>query len=184
MNEAAGSDPPQTSTGDDAKSDPTIHTGRDREAGDGQAGSSGPGPTGEAIDESKLLRALADLDNQRKRFERELDRARSLERAAVARQWLPIVDDLERALDHAGPDDTPLVEGVRAVFDQAVGLLASLGFPRFDDLGKPFDPNRHEAVGVADGSVTPGTVVSVVRPGYEGPGAVLRPAGVVVSRGT
>ena len=137
----------------------------------------------EESDDLPLRRALADLDNLRKRHEREILRVRSLERAAVAAQWLPIVDDLERALDHANVENAPLLEGVRAVHAQAVALLARLGFPRFDDVGKPFDPHRHEAVSVVDDETAPGTVVGVVRPGYDGPGTVLRPAGVVVSRG-
>lgn len=130
-----------------------------------------------------LRRALADLDNLRKRSERELARVRSAERADMAGLWLPIVDDLDRAIQHAGSDDGALVEGVRAVRDQALSLLAGLGFHRFDDIGKPFDPSRHEAVGVLDGEGDPGTVLAVVRPGYDAPGAILRPAGVIVSRG-
>jgi molecular chaperone GrpE len=130
-----------------------------------------------------LRRALADLDNLRKRSERELARVRSAERADMAALWLPIVDDLDRAVQHAGTDDGALVEGVRAVRDQALSLLAGLGFHRFDDIGKPFDPSRHEAVGVLDGEGEPGTVLAVVRPGYDAPGAILRPAGVIVSRG-
>ncbi len=135
-------------------------------------------------DDLPLRRALADLDNLRKRSERELSRARSLERAAVAAEWLPIVDDLERAIEHSNADALALLEGVRAVHEQAVALLARLGFPRFDDMGKPFDPTRHEAVGVIDSDSAAGIVAGVVRPGYDGPGTVLRPAGVVVSRGS
>lgn len=141
-----------------------------------------PVPTAEVADDLTLRRALADLDNLRKRSEREVARVRSIERAEVVAQWLPIVDNLERALEHSGADSAAVVEGVRAVHDQAVALLARLGFPRFDDLGKPFDPGRHEAMGVVDSELAPGTVVGVVRPGYDGPGVVLRPAGVVVSR--
>jgi molecular chaperone GrpE len=140
-------------------------------------------PGSEETEDLALRRALADLDNVRKRCERELARARSLERAAVAAEWLPIVDDLERALDHSDVDGAALLEGVRAVHAQAVALLARLGFPRFDDVGKPFDPHRHEAVGVVDDETAPGTVVGIVRPGYDGLDTVLRPAGVVVSRG-
>jgi molecular chaperone GrpE len=131
-----------------------------------------------------LRRALADLDNLRKRSERELARVRSAERADMAALWLPIVDDLDRAIQHAGTDDGALVEGVQAVRDQALSLLARLGFHRFDDIGKPFDPTRHEAVGVLEGEGEPGTVLAVVRPGYDAPGTILRPAGVIVSRGT
>jgi molecular chaperone GrpE len=142
-------------------------------------------PRTEETDDLPLRRALADLDNLRKRYERELARVRSLERAAVAAEWLPIVDDLERALDHSDVDCAALLQGVRAVHDQAESLLARLGFPRFDDVGKPFDPHRHEAVGVVDDETAPGTVIGVVRPGYDGLGStVLRPAGVIVSRVT
>jgi molecular chaperone GrpE len=140
-------------------------------------------PGTEETDDLPLRRALADLDNLRKRYERELAGVRSMERAAVAAEWLPIVDDLERALNHSGVDGAAVLEGVRAVYDQSVALLARLGFPRFDDVGKPFDPHRHEALGVVDDETAPGTVIGIVRPGYDGLGTVLRPAGVVVSRG-
>ncbi len=148
------------------------------ESEDDQSGRSGPD-----ID-VPLRRALADLDNLRKRSERELARVRSAERADMAALWLPIVDDLDRAVQHAGTDDGALVEGVQAVRDQALSILARLGFHRYDDVGKPFDPTRHEAVGVLDGEGEPGTVLAVVRPGYDAPGTILRPAGVIVSRGT
>ena len=97
--------------------------------------------------EAQLRRALADLDNLRKRFDREIARQRAEERARVTAEWLPVVDNLERALDHAGADPEAVVEGVRAVRDQAVAILARLGFPRYDDVGHPFDPARDEAVG-------------------------------------
>jgi molecular chaperone GrpE len=133
--------------------------------------------------EDRLRRALADTDNLRKRCARDVERERAAERARVAAAWLPIVDNLELALQHA--QDAPgLVEGVRAVHDQAVATLARLGFPRFDAVGQPFDPVLHEAVGtVEDGAAPPRTVVAVVRPGYGTPEALLRPAGVVVARG-
>jgi molecular chaperone GrpE len=169
--------PERAPNGAVGSSDPPVEAGsRNREHAPDPAPASEP-------DDLPLRRALADLDNLRKRSEREFSRARSLERAAAAAEWLPIVDDLERVLEHSGADPLTLVEGVRAVHEQAVALLARLGFTRFDDLGKPFDPSRHQAVGAIDSDGTPGTVAGVVRPGYDGPGAVLRPAGVVVSRG-
>ena len=116
--------------------------------------------------EAQLRRTLADLDNLRKRVDREIARERAAERATVAARWLPVVDNLDRALEHAGPDSDALVDGVRAVRDQAVGILARLGFPRYDDVGDPFDPARHEAVGALPADAPPGTVVAVVRPGY------------------
>ena len=132
--------------------------------------------------EDRLRRALADMDNLRKRCARDIDRERAAERARVATAWLPIVDNLELALQHA--EDTPgLVEGVRAVHQQAVATLARLGFPRFDAVGQPFDPTLHEAVGTVEDGAPAWTVVAVVRPGYGTPEALLRPAGVVVARG-
>jgi molecular chaperone GrpE len=133
--------------------------------------------------EEQLRRTLADLDNLRKRFNREIARERAAERAHVAALWLPIVDDLERALQHADGDDSPLVEGVRAVYEHALGVLARLGFPRFDDIGERFDPSRHEAVGTIESSAPAGAIVAAARPGYGMADNVLRPASVVVARG-
>src|SRR5690349_15112371 len=87
--------------------------------------------------DQRLLRALADLDNLRKRVDREVTRQRADERADVARRWLPVVDDLERALEYGGSSDGPLLAGVRAVFERALLVLDQLGFPRFEDVGAP-----------------------------------------------
>ena len=133
--------------------------------------------------EDQKLRALADLDNLRKRCAAQVERAEADARTQVARQWLPVVDNLERALEHAAADPRTIVEGIQAVRQQALGVLASLGFPRRDDTGATFDPARHEAVAATyDPRVPPGTVVQVVRPGYGEPDRQLRPAQVVVAK--
>jgi molecular chaperone GrpE len=134
--------------------------------------------------EDQLRRALADLDNFRKRFQRELVRERDAERAGAAANWLPIVDDLERALERADTNTAATVDGVRAVHEHALALLERLGFPRFDDVGQPFDPTRHEAVGAVEADAPEGTVVTAVRPGYGSKDEILRPAGVVVAKGS
>jgi molecular chaperone GrpE len=131
--------------------------------------------------EGRLRRALADVDNLRKRYDREVARERNEERARVAADWLGIVDDLERALQHASETDSALVVGIQAVHDQALALLARLGFPRFEDVGRPFDPVRHEAMGTTPSDGEPGTVVAAIRPGYGSVDRILRPAGVVVA---
>jgi molecular chaperone GrpE len=134
--------------------------------------------------EDRWKRALADLDNFRKRAARDAERQRSGERARTVAEWLPIVDNLERAIEHAGAEPDVLLEGVRAVRDQALNLLARLGFPRQDDTGRLFDPTRHEAVAtVPDEDAPEGTVVQVTRPGYGYGENQLRPAQVVVSKG-
>ena len=102
----------------------------------------------------------------------------------MAREWLSVVDNLERALEHAGADPGALLDGVRAVHEQAVAILARLGYPRYDDVGRPFDPGRDEAVGATPSDAPPGTVVATFRPGYGTSEAVLRPAAVMVSRGS
>lgn len=127
--------------------------------------------------EDRWLRAMAELDNVRKRHSRELERQRTAERARVASAWLPVLDNLELALGHASDD--AFAEGVRATLDQAVEVLARLGYPRQDATGVPFDPAVHEVVTVLDDpDVPPNTVVRVLRPGY----GDLRPAAVAVSR--
>ena len=140
----------------------------------------------EAADEAqdRWRRAVAELDNLRKRCARQLIEERAAGRAEAAAQWLPVVDNLERALEAAGSTEpaAPIVDGVRAVRDQAVSVLAGLGFPRHAEARVPFDPYVHEALGVDyDADAEPGTVVHVVRPGYGEGERQLRPAGVVVA---
>lgn len=145
-------------------------------------------PVGEQVSptvaelEGRLLRALADLDNLRKRFDREVARERAVERARVAAAWLPVVDDLERAIEHAAAAEGSILDGVRAVHQHALDALERLGFPRFDDVGAPFDPRRHEAVSSVEAASPPGTVVATMRPGYGTDEEILRPASVVVSK--
>ena len=191
--ERGGGEPPQaqrdfgTETGPAGAGPPDAGpSGTDRTDGEG-----GPGDAATVADlearlaaaEDQKLRALADLDNLRKRCAAQVERAGADARSEVARQWLPVVDNLERALEHAAADPRTIVEGIQAVRQQALGVLASLGYPRRDDTGATFDPARHEAVAATyDPRVPPGTVVQVVRPGYGEPDHQLRPAQVVVAK--
>ncbi|MFE5118025.1 nucleotide exchange factor GrpE [Streptomyces sp. NPDC056669] len=162
------------------------------------AGGEGPGPDaagGPADTESgeqaaalaelddRWRRALADLENLRKRHTRELERERAAERARTAAALLPVIDNLELALSHAEADPGSIVEGVKAIRDQAVNTLAQLGYERRAETGVPFDPARHEVLGVIeDPEAEPGTVVQVLRPGYGDPGNQLRPVAVAVAK--
>jgi molecular chaperone GrpE len=133
--------------------------------------------------EDQWRRTQADLDNLYKRVARDAARQRTEERARVAAEWLPVLDNLDLALEHAASAPEGIVEGVRAVRDQAREVLARLGFPRQGEEGTAFDPARHEAVAAVPAPGTPpGTVLRVVRPGY-GDEHQLRPAAVVVSTG-
>ncbi|MET1052848.1 MAG: nucleotide exchange factor GrpE [Mycetocola sp.] len=136
--------------------------------------------------EDSWRRTAAELDNLRKRCAKEVVRARQQERAAVASRWLPVLDNLERALEHASSHPDQVVEGLSAVRQQALTVLADLGYPRRDDeTGKAFDPAHHEAVStLVDEDLVPGTVAHVVRPGYGPDSEILRPASVVVATGS
>ena len=152
------------------------------------------GPSQRALDasqraldaaEDRWRRAAADLDNLRKRYAREVTRERENERERVTSAFLPLLDTIDRALDHAAADPASIVEGIRTLREQALAVVAGLGYGRDDEPGVPFDPARHEVVGVvpADGAGTPpGSVASVVRPGYGAPGRQLRPAAVTVAQ--
>ncbi|MEU1944336.1 nucleotide exchange factor GrpE [Streptomyces sp. NPDC059474] len=133
--------------------------------------------------DDRWRRALADLENLRKRHTRELERERAAERARTAAALLPVIDNLELALSHAEADPGSIVEGVKAIRDQAVNTLAQLGYERRAETGVPFDPARHEVLGVIeDPEAEPGTVVQVLRPGYGDPGNQLRPVAVAVAK--
>jgi molecular chaperone GrpE len=144
-----------------------------------------PQPPDAAEWENRWRHTAADLDNLRKRYSRDLARERDGERALVAASFLPIVDTIERALAHAEADPRSIIEGVRTMREQALQVLTALGFGREDETGIPFDPARHEVVGMVDADAAgepPGSVVDVVRPGYGAPGRQLRPAAVTVAR--
>jgi molecular chaperone GrpE len=132
--------------------------------------------------EDRLKRALADLDNYRKRAARDVERRVAEGREAMARQWLEAVDSLERALQAAAADN-PLAQGLRAVLAQMEAILERQGVTRMGSPGEPFDPERHEAVGVVQSADAPDqSIVEVVRSGYMLDDRVLRPAQVVVAR--
>jgi molecular chaperone GrpE len=134
--------------------------------------------------EDQLRRVLAEVENLRRRTANEAERARAEERARVAAAWLPVLDGLDLALEHAGADPTAIVAGVEAVRAQALNLLAQLGFPRRNEDGAAFDPTRHHAVATQPaGDAEPGTVLRVVRPAYGDADRQLRPAAVVVAAG-
>jgi molecular chaperone GrpE len=131
--------------------------------------------------EDRFKRALADLDNYRKRSARELERLVTERGDAVLRDWLEVVDGVERALQQT--PDTPLYDGLRAVLEHMDAVLERHGVRRIGERGEPFDPNRHEAVDVREtDEAADRTVVEVLRSGYARGDRVLRPAQVVVAR--
>jgi molecular chaperone GrpE len=131
--------------------------------------------------EDRYKRALADLDNYRKRSARETERRIAESREAQLRDWLEAVDSVERAL--LMELDSPVFEGLRGVLEQMEAILAREGVQRIGKAGERFDPERHEAVGVRYTDEAPDrTVVDVARSGFALGDRVLRPAEVIVSR--
>ena len=131
--------------------------------------------------EDRYKRALADLDNYRKRSAREIERRTEEVREAVIRDWLDVVDSVERAvrLD----SDGPCAEGLRAVLEQMETVLARQGAVRIGAAGDRFDPARHEAIAVQPSAELPDrTILSVERSGFALGDRVIRPAQVVVAR--
>jgi len=140
----------------------------------------------------RMLRTLAEMENLRKRTQREVADARTYGITAFARDVLDIADNLQRALDAvpmeareaADPGLKALIEGVELTERSLHKTLEKNGVQKLDPLGEKFDPNFHQAMyEVPDSSVPTGTVVQVVQGGYTIGDRVLRPALVAVSKG-
>jgi molecular chaperone GrpE len=134
--------------------------------------------------DERYLRLAADFENFRRRKTQELaDRSRYAAEDA-ARALLPVLDNLERAVDHASQDsgDEGFVDGLRLVARQFEEAMTSLGVTAIDAVGEPFDPRLHEAVtGEESDDVERDTVVAELQRGYRLHDRVIRPALVKVA---
>jgi molecular chaperone GrpE len=132
----------------------------------------------------QYLRAVAELDNVRKRAQRDIESANRYGLEKLAQELLPVKDSLELAVQNAGRADSASLragsEATLALLDKA---LDKFGVKMIDPAGEPFDPERHEAM-MAQESATaePNSVLQVVQPGYELNGRLLRPARVIVAK--
>jgi molecular chaperone GrpE len=140
----------------------------------------------------RLLRALAEMENLRRRTEREVADAKTYGVSSFARDMLGVADNLRRALEHlpaearesADAATKSLIEGVEVTERDFLSRLTRHGVKKLEPQGERFDPNLHEALfEVPDESVPAGTVVQVVESGYTIGDRVLRPAKVGVSKG-
>jgi molecular chaperone GrpE len=133
----------------------------------------------------KYLRALADTDNIRKRMRQQSEDTVRLQRENLLRDLLPITDNLERAVEAArgGGNGKPIVEGVEMVLRSLLDLLRTNGVIPRESVGRPFDPQFHEAVDhVESGEHPPNTVINEFHRGYQVGERVLRPARVAVAK--
>jgi molecular chaperone GrpE len=126
-------------------------------------------------------RTQADFENYRRRVARESALAQERGAIKLARELLPALDNLDRALEAADKDD-PLLQGVRLVREELTAALGRVGIESFSPAGEIFDPSLHEAMAhqPVDGA-TSGTVAEVYQPGYRLGDHVIRPARVVVA---
>jgi len=134
----------------------------------------------------QYVRAVAELDNVRKRAQRDIEAANRYGLEKFAAELLPVRDSLELAVQSAGQADVDvrgLKRGQEATLQLLAKALERLGLTPISPEGEPFDPTRHEAM-MAQESATakPNTVLQVVQTGYELNGRVIRPARVIVAR--
>jgi len=135
----------------------------------------------------RYLRSLAENENARKRIRQQSDETVRLQRENLLRELLPVVDNLERAVDAArgGGNGQPIVEGVEMVLRSLLDFLKTHGVTQLTSVGEPFDPQRHEAVDQIESSQhPPNTVVNEFHRGYQIGDRLLRPARVAVAKGT
>jgi molecular chaperone GrpE len=140
----------------------------------------------------KLLRSLAEMENLRRRTEREISESRAYAVASFARDILAVADNMGRALDapaaelreSADPGVKSLLSGVELIERELMRALEKHGVRKFEPQGEKFDPNLHQAMyEVADPLLPAGTVAQVVQPGYMIGDRMLRPALVAVAKG-
>jgi molecular chaperone GrpE len=128
------------------------------------------------------LRTLADFKNYRRHIERDGNKLADDGKREIILSLLDIIDDMEKALQWAGDGEQTLVQGVRNIHQKILALLETLGVLPFDSVGTLFNPDLHEAVGVAEHKdIAPGTVVDELRRGYLWKNELLRPAQVRVA---
>ena len=137
-----------------------------------------------AVFKDRWLRAAADLQNLRKRTDREIALENRREREKLLGEFMEVVDNLERALGSGQSEHNAWFEGMVAIRGQMLDLLKRNGVVPFDAASERFDPNRHEAMGKIEmPGFAAGTIVEVLERGYEGEdGTIVRPARVIVAQ--
>jgi len=128
------------------------------------------------------LRALAELDNYRKRAQREMEQARTFAIERFLAELLPVMDGFELGLKSAAQDPQAFIEGQTATFRLLEKAFEKAGVRTVDPTGSAFDPNEHEAMVAVPSELAPGTVVETIQKGYVLATRLVRPARVVVAK--
>ncbi len=135
---------------------------------------------------ARLQRVTADYMNYQKRVQKDTESARQFANESLMKALLDVLDDMERGLEAARanhPADDPLLVGMQMIHDKAMQVLGKFGLEPIEAEGRPFDPERHQAMmQEPTDEVPPMTVLREVQKGYQLKGRTLRPSGVVVSK--
>ncbi|AEF03825.1 nucleotide exchange factor GrpE [Alteromonas naphthalenivorans] len=136
--------------------------------------------------QDSVLRARADVENARRRAEMEVEKARKFALERFAGELLPVVDNLERAIELTDGENEavkPLLEGVEMTHKSFLSTIEKFGLSLIDPQGETFNPDLHQAMSMQESADhAPNTVMAVMQKGYQINGRLLRPAMVMVSR--
>ena len=135
----------------------------------------------------QTIRAQADVQNVRRRAEQDVEKAHKFALEKFAKELLPIVDGLEKAVEAevaSGNEMTTLREGVEMTLSMFLSGVKKFKLEQIDPIGHPFDPTLHEAMTMVEApDAEPNTVIAAMQKGYTLSGRLIRPAMVVVSKG-
>ncbi len=132
-----------------------------------------------------LQRERADATNLRRRHDEQITNLRTMAKASVVRELLPVIDNFERALKHVPADlaEDDYVKGIKGIVSQFEKILEQLGVQKIKTVGEPFNPHLHEAVSMEEGDGDEEIVSEELQPGYQLGDEVLRHAMVRVKNG-
>ncbi len=137
------------------------------------------------VHKEQYLRTLAEMENLRKRTQRDKEDLAKYANESILREILPVIDNLERAVEHAeqAENNDGLFEGVQMTLTQFSQLLSKFGVEPVDAIGQPFDPAYHQAMGQMESADHPvNTVVQQMQKGYQLNKRLLRPAFVMLAK--
>ncbi|WP_325891817.1 nucleotide exchange factor GrpE [Grimontia sp. NTOU-MAR1] len=136
--------------------------------------------------QDSVLRARADIENMRRRTEQEIDKARKFALERFANELLPVIDNMERAVEMADKENDalkPMIEGVELTLKTMKDAVEKFGLKELNPHGESFNPEFHQAMSIQESADhEPNTVMFVMQKGYELNGRVVRPAMVMVSK--
>ncbi|EKP0313913.1 TPA: nucleotide exchange factor GrpE [Aeromonas veronii] len=139
-----------------------------------------------AEERERALRTAAEMENLRRRTELDVEKAHKFALEKFANELLPVLDNLERAIDLADKENEalkPMIEGVELTLKSMQSGVAKFGLVALDPINQPFDPNAHQAMSmVPSADVAPNTVIAVMQKGYDLNGRVIRPAMVMIAK--